>query len=47
MSGGDLLIRLDQVRRDALPDLLERAWRMVAPRRLIAAFDAWREASTR
>ena len=35
-----ILIRLDQVRRDALPDLVERAWRMVAPKRLIEAFDA-------
>ena len=35
-----ILIRLDQVRRAALPDLVERAWRMVAPKRLIAAHDA-------
>ncbi len=35
-----ILIRLDQVRRDALPDLIERAWRMVAPKRLVASYDA-------
>ena len=35
-----ILIRLDQVRRDALPDLIERAWRMVAPKRLLASHDA-------
>jgi hypothetical protein len=35
-----VLVRLDKVRRSALPDLLERAWRMVAPARLIAAYDA-------
>ena len=35
-----ILIRLDQVRRDALPDLIERAWRMIAPARLIAVYDA-------
>jgi hypothetical protein len=35
-----ILIRLDQVRRDALPDLVERAWRMVAPKRLLDAHDA-------
>jgi len=34
-----ILVRLDKVRRSALPDLLERAWRMVAPTRLVAAFD--------
>jgi hypothetical protein len=35
-----VLIRLDEVRRDALPDLIERAWRMVAPKRLLANYDA-------
>jgi hypothetical protein len=35
-----ILIRLDHVRRDALPDLVERAWRMVAPKRLLDAHDA-------
>ncbi len=34
-----VLIRLDHVRRDALPDLVERAWRMVAPKRLLDAYD--------
>jgi hypothetical protein len=35
-----VLMRLAKVRRDALPDLLERAWRLVAPQTLIAALDA-------
>jgi len=35
-----ILIELDEVRTDALPDLIERAWRMVAPKRLVAAYDA-------
>jgi hypothetical protein len=35
-----ILIKLDEVRTDALPDLIERAWRMVAPKRLVAAYDA-------
>jgi hypothetical protein len=35
-----ILIRLDQVRRDALPDIVERAWRMCAPQKLIDEFDA-------
>jgi hypothetical protein len=34
-----VLIRLDKVRADALPDLIERAWRMRAPARLIAQYD--------
>jgi hypothetical protein len=40
-----VLVRLDKVRRSALPDLLERAWRMVAPARLIAAYDEEKGAS--
>ena len=35
-----VLVRLGVVQRAALPDLLERAWREVAPKRLIAEFDA-------
>jgi hypothetical protein len=35
-----VLVRLATVQRSALPDLLERAWREVAPRTLIAKFDA-------
>jgi len=31
---------LSKVRRAALPDLLERAWRLVAPKTLIAKFDS-------
>ena len=35
-----VLVRLGSVQRAALPDLLERAWREVAPARLIKEFDA-------
>jgi hypothetical protein len=35
-----VLVRLSKVSRAALPDLLERAWRLVAPKTLIAKFDA-------
>ena len=35
-----VLVRLGVVQRAALPDLLERAWREVAPKRLIEEFDA-------
>jgi hypothetical protein len=35
-----ILVRLRRVRRSALPDLIERAWRMVAPPKLIADFEA-------
>ena len=35
-----ILIKLEVVRTDALPDLIERAWRMVAPKRLVASYDA-------
>jgi hypothetical protein len=35
-----VLIHLDRVRRSALPELLQRAWRMAAPPRLVAEFDA-------
>jgi hypothetical protein len=35
-----VLVRLSAVRRDALPDLMERAWRLVAPKTLIARFDS-------
>ncbi|HEX5160544.1 MAG TPA: MmcQ/YjbR family DNA-binding protein [Steroidobacteraceae bacterium] len=35
-----LLVRLSAVRRDALPDLLERAWRELAPKTLVAGLDA-------
>lgn len=35
-----VLVRLDKVRRGALPDLILRAWRMVAPPKLVAEFDA-------
>jgi len=31
-----VLVRLAKVARSALPDLMERAWRLVAPKSLIA-----------
>ena len=37
-----ILVNLDTVRRDALPDIVERAWRLVAPPRLQADFDKGR-----
>ena len=37
-----VLVRLAKVSRAALPDLLERAWRQVAPEKLIARFDEGR-----
>jgi len=37
-----VLVNLDTVRRDALPDIVERAWRLVAPPRLLANFDKGR-----
>ena len=35
-----VLVRLAKVPRSALADLLERAWRLVAPKTLLAEFDA-------
>lgn len=35
-----VLMRLAKVPRSALGDLLERAWRLVAPKTLVAKFDA-------
>jgi hypothetical protein len=35
-----VLVRLDKIRLSALPDLIERAWRMVAPAKLVAEYDA-------
>jgi hypothetical protein len=34
-----ILVRLDKVRADALPDLVERAWRLQAPKKLVDEFD--------
>ena len=34
-----ILVRLDKVRRDALPGLIERAWRMRAPKKLVREFE--------
>jgi hypothetical protein len=38
-----VLVRLDRVRRSALPDLLLRAWRLVAPAKWVAEYDAARK----
>jgi hypothetical protein len=35
-----VLVRLDKIRLSALPDLIERAWRLVAPSKLVAEYDA-------
>jgi hypothetical protein len=35
-----VLVRLDKVSRDVLVDVAERAWRLVAPAKLIKAHDA-------
>jgi hypothetical protein len=35
-----VLVRLDVISRDELAELLEDAWRLRAPKRLIAAYDA-------
>jgi len=37
-----ILVRLDKIRLSALPDLIERAWRMVAPAKLVAEYEARR-----
>jgi len=37
-----ILVRLDKVRAEALPDLVERAWRLQAPKKLVDEFDAGR-----
>jgi hypothetical protein len=34
-----ILIHLDKIRADALPGIVEQAWRMRAPRKLIDEFD--------
>jgi len=34
-----ILVRLDKIRADALPDLVERAWRLQASKKLIDEFD--------
>jgi len=35
-----VLVNLAAVRWDAMPGLIEAAWRLVAPKRLIAEFDS-------
>jgi hypothetical protein len=35
-----VLVRLDVITREALAELLEDAWRLRAPKRLLAAYDA-------
>jgi hypothetical protein len=37
-----VLVRLDKVRRKELRQLIERAWRMIAPSKLVAEYDARR-----
>jgi len=37
-----ILVRLNKVRRSALPDLIERAWRLAAPPRLVEERDSAR-----
>jgi hypothetical protein len=34
-----ILVRLSKVRRRELPNLIERAWRLVAPAKLVADYD--------
>jgi hypothetical protein len=41
-----VLVRLDKIRLGALPDLIERAWRMVSPPKLVAEYDARRGPGT-
>jgi hypothetical protein len=38
-----ILVRLDRIRPDALPELVERAWRLRAPAKLIKEHDARRQ----
>ena len=38
-----ILVRLSAVDAAALPDLLERAWRLVAPKTLLAKYDSSKE----
>lgn len=40
-----ILVRLEKIRLSALPDLVERAWRIVAPPKLVAEFDARRRSA--
>jgi hypothetical protein len=37
-----VLVRLSSVGRERLRDILEQAWRRIAPKRLVAAYDAER-----
>lgn len=34
-----ILVRFSAIRREALPELLARAWRLVAPRKLLQQYD--------
>ena len=40
-----VLVRLSRIERETLKSLIERAWRIQAPTRVLAAYDAEREAS--
>jgi len=42
-----VLVRLDKVSRAALPDLMERAWRLVAPKTLVQKFESDAPGGTR
>ena len=37
-----ILVRFSAVEKNALPDLIERAWRLVAPKALVTKYDAGR-----
>ena len=39
-----VLVRLSKIERETLKQLIERAWRIQAPKRVLAAYDAEREA---
>lgn len=41
-----ILIRLDKILPEALPDLIERAWRMRAPKKLVQEYDRFQPASS-
>jgi hypothetical protein len=38
-NSAGILVRLDKIRKDALADIVERAWRMVAPKKLIQQWE--------
>lgn len=42
-----ILVRFSAIDRDALPDLLQRAWRLVAPKKLVIEYDAGAQSMVR